>query len=147
MLVFAVVAIGLPAVLQAAAGRVLRVRPAEVGGGIEAHVAGIVAAEGTPGSGRRCVIAPMVATPLAALAAIAASRILAVGLARVVEARAIRDVFDGIDALEPVVVRAGNCVGRDAGEAEEEGENSHFGDAEADPEELDSRRISSDRRS
>ena len=125
MLVFAVVAVGLAAVFQAATRWVLRVRPAEVGGGIEAHVAGVVAAEGTPGSGRRCMIAPMIATPLAALAAIAASRVLAVGLARVVQARAIRDVFDGIDALEPVVVRAGDRVGGDGGEADEQAENTH----------------------
>jgi len=71
------------------------------------------------------MIAPMIATPLAALAAIAASRVLAVGLARVVQARAIRDVFDGIDALEPVVVRAGDRVGGDGGEADEQAENTH----------------------
>ena len=130
MLVFAVVAVGLAAILQAAARWVLRVRPAEVGGGIEAHDAGVVAAEVAPGATRRCPIAAVVATPLSARAPVVDIRILAVGLARVVQARTVRDVRSRIDALEPVVVRAGDRVGGSAGEAEEEAKETHFGAAD-----------------
>ena len=143
MRIFAVVALGRHAVLQAAARWVLRVR-CELRRGNEAHVARIIAAEATAGAGRRCPIASVVATPLPAVAARPVIGILARGLACVVEARAVRDMLNGIDALEPVVVRAGDRVGRDAGEADEQGEKTHFGDAEADPEkERGSRRISS----